>query len=130
MKLGNDPRSALVLTPLEKAVLENLAEGLGAAGSTLQAQIPELRVVNRTHSGVGFVTRLEPAENAQGLPAEAARRIRAVYASHPQLREPAEFMVQFKAGRLATIEAFCPEGMWPADDAGFRVEAGPVQGGD
>jgi hypothetical protein len=127
MKLGNDPQSALVLTALERAVLRSLAASLGEAGPALQAQCERVRVLNRTHSGVGFVTRLEaPADSAE-LPAEAASRVRAVYASHPQLREPAEFLVQFKAGRLAAIEAFCCEGMWPADDAQFRLGAAPAQ---
>ncbi len=125
MKLGNDPPSALVLTPLERAVLRSLADQLGAAGESLNAQSQRVRVVNRAHSGVGFVTRLETPPDTVGVPAEAALRVPAVYASHPQLREPAEFLVQLKAGRLASIEAFCGEGMWPADDAGFRLVSAP-----
>lgn len=123
MKLGNDPQSQLVLTPLERSVLKALAQGLGDAAPVLQAQCDRVRVSSRTHSGVGFVTKLEVPEDVAGLAPEATRRVGAVYASHPQLAEPAEFLVQFKGGRLATIEAFCHEGMWPADDAGFRVGA-------
>lgn len=123
MKLGNDPPSALALTPLERAVLRSLADELGPAGGALAAQADRARVVNRSHSGVGFVTRLETPEDVAGLPAEATARIHAVYASHPQLPEPAEFLVQLRAGRLVAIEAFCFAGMWPADDQGFRVGA-------
>lgn len=121
MKLGNDPPSALTLTPLERAVIRALAARHGDAGPALEAQCDRLRVVFRSHSGVGFVTRLEVPEDVAAVPAAAAERPGAVYASHPQLAEPAEFLVQFKGGRLASIEAFCGQGMWPADDAGFRV---------
>ena len=79
----------------------------------------------RTHSGVGFVTKLAIPDDIPGLPAEAAGRIGPVHASHPDLGEPAEFLVQLKAGRLASIEAYCYAGTWPADEAGFRVGTGP-----
>lgn len=123
MKLGNDPQSELALSPLERAVLTALAQSLGDAAATLDSQVQSLRVSMRSHSGVGFVTKLEVAEAAPALPADAARRVGPVYASHPQLREPAEFLVQLKGGKLAAIEAFCGEGMWPSDDAYFRVVA-------
>ena len=123
MKLGNDPQSLLVLTPLERSVLRAFAPRLGEAGALWQAQCDRARVVIRTHSGVGFVTKLEIPDDIPGLPANAAGRIGAVHAIHADLSEPAEFLVQLKAGRLASIEAYCYVGMWPADDAGFRVEA-------
>ena len=123
MKLGNDPQSLLALTPLERSVLRALAQRLGEAGTLLQAQCDGARVVSRTHSGVGFVTKLEIPDDIAGLPVETAARIGPVHASHPELGGPAEFLVQLKAGRLASIEAYCYEGMWPEDDAGFRVGA-------
>ncbi len=127
MKLGNDPQSQLVLTPLERSVLRACAQGLGEVAPTLDAQAQSARVSIRTHSGVGFVTKLEIPEHAASLPPEAARRVRAVYASHPQLAEPAEFLIQLKDGRLASIEAYCPDGMWPADAAGFQVGITPAR---
>jgi hypothetical protein len=124
MKLGNDPQSLLALTPLERSVLRAAAPRLGEASALWQAQCDQARVLIRTHSGVGFVTKLGLPDDIPGLPANASGSIGAVHASHPDLGEPAEFLVQLKAGRLSSIEAYCYEGMWPADDAGFRVEAG------
>jgi hypothetical protein len=124
MKLGNDPRSALVISPIERAVLDAQAERLGPAGPTWLAQCRQARVVNRSHSGVGFVTRFEVPADAAALADDAARRVGAVYASHPALREPAEFLIQVKEGRLASIEAFCFDGMWPPDEADFRITRG------
>jgi hypothetical protein len=122
MKLGNDPASRLALSRLERAALAALARGIaGDAGALLEAQAGTARVVMRSHSGVGFVTKLEVAADVAALPPDAARRVRPLHASHPELREPAELLVQLKQGRLASIEAFCHEGMWPADDAGFRI---------
>lgn len=122
MKLGNDPQSALALTWLERAVLQSFAMSLGADAPALHAQAGQAQVVSRSHSGVGFVTRLAVPESLAALPPGACTRLRAVRACHPRLREPAEFLVQLKGGRLASIEAYCPDGMWPADDAAFRVE--------
>ncbi len=121
MKLGNDPPAELELTALERAVLRALAQTLGSSAAAFQAQCDRAQVLMRSHSGVGFVTRLRVPDEVEGLPAEDAGRARAVYATHPQLSEPAEFLIQLKGGRLASIEAYCGEGMWPADDAGFRV---------
>jgi ketosteroid isomerase-like protein len=42
-------------------------------------------------------------------------------AEHPQLSEPAEFVLQLRDGRLASLEAFCFAGGWPTDAQRFRV---------
>ncbi len=125
MKLGNDPQALLTLTPLERSVLRALAARVGDAGPLLAAQCASARVVNRSHSGVGFVTRLAIPDDVAGLPAEAVSRMGPVHARHPGLPDAAEFLVQMKNGRLGSIEAWCREGMWPEDDAGFRIE-GPA----
>lgn len=125
MKLGNDPGSRLFLGPLERAVLEAQGRNLGDAAPAWLAQCRRARVVSRSHSGVGFVTRFEVPADVAALDAGQARRVRAVHASHPALAEPAEFIVQLRDGRLAALEAFCFDGMWPEDDAGFHVLAPP-----
>lgn len=121
MKLGNDPPADLVLTPLERSVLSALAPSLGDGGAAYRSQCDRAQVLMRSHSGVGFVTRLQVPEDVERLAGDKAARALAVYATHPQLGEPAEFLVQFKAGRLASIEAYCGEGMWPSDEAAFRI---------
>lgn len=124
MKLGNDPPAALTLTALERAVLRAMARALGDPPALL-AQCERARVLMRSHSGVGFVTRLQVPGEVAALGGPEAERARAVHATHPQLLEPAEFLVQLKGGRLASIEAYCGQGMWPADDAGFRISEAP-----
>ncbi|MCC7257572.1 MAG: hypothetical protein IT486_04315 [Gammaproteobacteria bacterium] len=121
MKLGNDPASALALSALERAVLREAARRLGADGAGLAMQTAAARITGRTHSGVGFVTRLQVPETVLPLAAPLVARIRAVHASHPMLPEPVEFVLQVRDGRLASIEAFSPVGQWPADEAAFRV---------
>jgi hypothetical protein len=124
MKLGRDPPSQLVLTQLERAVLAALAARLGDDGAIVEEQVRRARVTLRSHSGVGFVTRLDVPAETVPLPEQVAMRLPAIHASHPGLREPAEFLVQLKSGRLASIEAFCHEGMWPADEGRFAVRPG------
>ncbi len=123
MKLGHDPQSALTLTPLERAVLREAARCLGADGAQLAMQTASARVAARSHSGVGFVTRLQVPAGTAPLAAAVAARIRPVLAVHPLLDEPVEFVLQLRDGRLATIEAFCPTGQWPADEASLRFGA-------
>ncbi len=123
MKLGSDSGPQLVLTMLERAVLEAQGPQLGAAAPAWLAQCRQVRVVSRTHSGVGFVTRFELPAGLAPLDTDIARRVRAIHARHPALHEPAEFVLHLKEGRLAALEAFCFDGMWPADDAGFQLVA-------
>jgi len=124
MKLGNDPASELFLTPLETRVLEAMGRTLGTAAAAWSAQCGRLRVLGRSHSGVGFVTRLEAPADAAVLDAAAAGRLLPVRAIHPALREPAEFVAQLRHGRIIALEAFCFDGSWPDDEAGFEL-AGP-----
>ncbi len=121
MKIGPDPRSALTLSPLEQAVLAAAAREFGDAAAVWRAQCDAATVIARSHSGVGFVTKLEVPVSVPALPAAAARRLGAIHARHPELAEPVEFLIQLKDGRPATIEAFCPAGTWPMDDRGFAV---------
>jgi hypothetical protein len=89
--------------------------------AVLRAQLARATVVSRTHSGVGFVTRIAVPEDLPALPESAAPRLRPALAAHPQLTERAEFLLQLRGGRLAVLEAYCYEGGWPADEAEFRV---------
>ena len=111
------------LSPLERAVLAAmLREGAGADGlDILRAQLAKATVASRTHSGVGFVTRIEMPDNVPPAVESTLPRIRPVLAEHPHLRERAEFLLQLRGGRLAVLEAYCFEGSWPADEAEFRV---------
>jgi len=116
-----------VLSPLELAVLEAVARRLGADAPAWRVQCQAARVIARSHSGVGFVTRIDMPVETPALPPATARRITAVRASHPGLDEPAEFLLQLKGGRLLAIEAFCGSGLWPADERHFAIV--PAGGG-
>jgi hypothetical protein len=94
-------------------------EGDGFAA--LRAQLARATVLARTHSGVGFVTRLAVPDEVPGLAESATPRVRPGLATHPELAERAEFLLQLRGGRLAVLEAYCFEGGWPADEAEFRV---------
>lgn len=122
MHIGEDPPEKLQLTPLERTLLESLAGQLGDAGVLLRAQVASAVVTARSHSGVGFVTRLR-VSGAPALPGHAVQRASLLRAEHPHLSGPAEFCLQFRNGLLATIEAWCQQGVWPADESLFRFGA-------
>ncbi len=106
------------LTALEQAVF---AVALAAEElAPLRAQAAAAQVVSRTGSGVGFVTKLRIPEQLAAAPQAS---VPVIYAQHPALPEPAEFMLQIKDGRLHTIEAFCFQGMWPGDESGFEFSS-------
>ena len=109
------------LSRLERTVLAALLKGEGEDFAALRAQLARATVVSRTHSGVGFVTRIAVPDEVPGLAAGSNPRLRPVLAAHPQLAERAEFLLQLRGGRLAVLEAYCYEGGWPADEADFRV---------
>jgi hypothetical protein len=106
-------------TKLERSVFA--AALRGDQFTALRAQADAAEVVSRTGSGVGFVTRLRVPD---GIDRAGEAVVPVVYGRHPALPEPAEFMLQVKDGRLHTIEAFCFQGMWPADEAGFEFTDG------
>lgn len=107
------------LTLLERTVLETALGGARPELAALRGQVDAARVVSRTPSGVGFVTRLEVPPAVAAASTDLA--LPPVTGTHPALREGAEFLLQVKNGRLHSLEAYCFEGMWPQDDQGFTL---------
>ena len=108
------------LTELERLVLETAGAAAGDA-ARWRTQIEAATVARRTPSGVGFMTRLHiPAADRL-----AADGLSTISGEHPALPSGAEFVVQVAGGRINSIEAFCHEGMWPADESQFRLFCGP-----
>lgn len=105
------------LSALEKAVLAAMFRDEKLA--PLRTQLTQATVVSRTHSGVGFVTRLAVPDGTPALTAPTL--LPPLGVPHPVLQEPAEFLLQLRDGRLATLEAYCFAGSWPADESGFRI---------
>lgn len=110
------------LTVLERLILETALTNVEDA-DVFHAQLRAARVVSRTGSGVGFVTKLLLPADAPA--ADEAARLPTVLADHPDLPSGAEFILDVKSGRLNCIEAFSFEGMWPTDDALFQLRCGP-----
>jgi|GEM_PF-1035755 len=111
------------LSPLERTVLSAILERLGgtAGRDTLRAQLTSASVVSRTHSGVGFMTRIAVPDTLFPVDESSVPPLGPLFAAHPQLNERAEFLLQLRGGKLAVLEAYCFEGGWPADEAEFRV---------
>ncbi len=108
------------LTDLERLVLETAFAASGADAGWRE-QIEAATVASRTPSGVGFMTKLNtPA--AERLTKDG---LATISGEHPALPSGAEFVVQVKGGRINCIEAFCHEGLWPADESRFRLFSGP-----
>jgi hypothetical protein len=108
------------LTELERTVLMTAIRAHPRA-SEFTTQLDAARVVVRTPSGVGFVTKLQVPEGLSIVERREVDALPAVLAEHPALVSGAEFIFQIKAGRINCIEAYCYEGIWPVDETLFRV---------
>ena len=113
------------LTRLERAVLETALGAASREEAGLRRQLGAAAAATRTPSGVGFMTRLTVPESLAVPQRPQDETLPIVVGAHPALPSGAEFVVQVKAGRLHTIEAYCFEGMWPGDESAFRLSAGP-----
>ena len=109
------------LSALEHSVLTALLRGESEVFALLRAQLAKASVISRTHSGVGFMTRFAVPDEVPAITMTATPQLRPLAAGHPQLAEPAEFVLQLRNGRLASLEAFCFAGSWPADADRFSL---------
>jgi hypothetical protein len=112
------------LSNLERSVLDVALSGDHPSIAILRNQVMIAQVASRTPSGVGFMTKLRLPRDVILSPDRDMPAVPIVYAEHPQLPGGAEFLLQIKDGHINCIEAFCYEGMWPADDSLFRVRIG------
>ena len=110
------------LTQLERAVLTSAVAQAGDLADALRAQLDAAQVAVRTPSGVGFVTKLEVPAGLSLVDQQVDAGLPTITGKHPQLPSGAEFVLQIKDGLLNSIEAFCYEGMWPADESSFRLD--------
>ena len=116
------------LTALERSVLETAFPSLQSE-SGFGDQIDAATVVVRTPSGVGFVTKLHIPEQYRVTGGAGRNAIPIIIGEHPELPAGAEFILQIKDGLIHCIEAFCYEGIWPENEAQFRIHAGRVLAG-
>lgn len=116
------------LTALERSVLETAFASVETEAG-FREQIEAATVLVRTPSGVGFMTKLRVPEEHRVVDAAAGNAISVIIGEHPALPSGAEFILQIKDGCLNCIEAFCYEGMWPADEAQFKIHPGYIRPG-
>lgn len=106
---------------LERRVIAAMLKGDAAGLAILREQLTYATMLSRTYSGVGLVTRLAIPDGVATVPADASLRLPPVLATHPQLPEATEFLLQIRDGRLAVLEAYCFQGGWPQDEQAFKV---------
>ncbi len=110
----------LELTAFERRAVEAAIFG-HSQFSAFTAQLESASVISRTPSGVGFVTKLKVPEQLSIPEGGKIDALPAIQAEHPALPSGAEFVFELKGGRLHCIEAYCFEGMWPANESLFRL---------
>ena len=115
-----DIPSSAALTGLERRVFEAAIHG-HENSTLLRRQLDAAVVAGRTPSGVGFMTKLEVPDQWSMPDHRGVSDLPVVAGDHPDLPSGAEFICQVKAGKLNCLEAYCFEGMWPADERLFRV---------
>ena len=117
-----EERGELELTSLEERVFAELLRGDDPGIRILRDQLRSTSVTTRSYSGVGFVSRLSVDESQPTADTDVLGKLPRVYATHPQVPGPVEFVLDVRDGRLHCLEAYCGEGLWPADESAFTVQ--------
>ena len=113
--------SALVLSPLEDAVLGKLLSGKSQWLGVLRAQVPLLRVRTRELTGAGFLTRFSIDEEAPRIVDHPSFKFGDVSAHIDGLQYGAGFLLSVTNGHLDTLEGYSYEEPWPNVIKGFQI---------
>jgi len=110
------------LTPLERAVLDQLFAGDHPNLPALRAQVERVRVLERTRSGVGFFSDLVVPDEVPAAPLrEDAVWFGDVLADFDGLLHGASFVVRIAEGRLEMLEGSTVDEPWPPEGTPFRL---------
>lgn len=110
------------LTPLERAVLEQLFAGDQPILKAFLAQARRAQVVSREMTGVGFYTYLTvPEEVPDASVHDGAIQFGDVVAEFDGVGLGAGFLIWIKDRRLHFLEGYTFDTPWPDDAKGFRL---------
>jgi len=110
------------LTDLERAVLDKLFAGDHPSFPALRAQVGQVRVLERTFSGVGFFSDLMVSEDVP--PARLGKDavwFGDVFADFDGLAHGATFVVRLAEGRLEMLEGSTVDEPWPPEGTPFQL---------
>ncbi len=110
------------LTDLERAVLDKLFAGDHPSFPALRAQVDQVRVLERTFSGVGFFSDLMvPEDVSTARLGKDAVWFGDVFADFDGLSHGATFVVRIAEGRLEMLEGSTVDEPWPPEGTPFRL---------
>jgi hypothetical protein len=111
----------VMLTPLEKAVLDMLLENQSELFVTIRQQLAHATVADRSFSGVGFFTTFV-------IPGDAPIRrdlpdmtIGDVSAKFPGLEHGAGFLLFIRDGAVRMLEGYTYDELWPTNTDEFTI---------
>jgi len=110
------------LTDLERAVLDKLFAGDHPSFPALRAQVGQVRVLERTFSGVGFFSDLMVSEDVP--PARLGKDavwFGDVFADFDGLAHGATFVVRIAEGRLEMLEGSTVNEPWQPEGTPFQL---------
>ena len=111
----------MLLTRLEKKVLEHLMDGDHLVLKVLGKQLDVCGVQERKMTGVGFFTTLTVPDEAPTLGESVNFAFGDVHAELDGREEPVGFVLFVKKGRLHKLEGYTYCLPWPPDIGGFRL---------
>jgi hypothetical protein len=107
------------LTALELAVLTKLLDGDHPVLTQLRKQIPQLSVVSREFSGVGFFTDVSVLTRHDAVPESLT--FGDVEATIEGLRNGAGFVLFVRAGAISMLEGYTYDEPWPETVGSFSL---------
>jgi hypothetical protein len=118
------------LTTLEQSVLDLLLAGEESVLERLRAQVEAAELVSRDLTGVGFYCNFRVPVDAQYLPTDLNFEINGVEARIPGLERGAGFVLFVKLGRIAFLEGFTYDEVWPGEIDSFSLAYSPLRAQD
>ena len=111
----------MILTPLEKAVLEMLLDQPGEPFDAIRQQLSFATVSKRESSGVGFFTEFALSDEAPVKRDLPDMTLGGANAQMPSLEHGAGFVLFIRGGVVTLLEGFTYDENWPANTDGFRL---------
>ncbi len=103
----------MLLTDIERAVLDMLLAGDHPALATLRQQLATSDIRSRDYTGVGFFTEFSVPQTAPLLEGPQNFRLSDVSATLSGVEHGAGFILFVQEGRIDFLECFTYDGQWP-----------------
>lgn len=111
----------MILTPLEKHVMEKILEGDCPVLATLREQLNVAIIAEREMTGTGFFSKFALSSDAPNLSSGQSFEINDLIGEIQNVTHGVGFVLFVRNGKLDTLEGFTYEEAWPDEVSQIRL---------